>query len=783
LKNSLGYSIFAMVLMLVGLVVLPVSAAFVPITNEMTEQSFETDDDGHTYLYVSSELDYQSRDYLVHDGDVDISTYEYDDDSWTLDGSSFEGPATREYPFQAWDYVERGWLDDGTALGQFIDFANTTSDPLEIGAESERRVFPLDVGTTNSIVLESSVPHYGTFNLTNEEFIHVTVASRQDDIMLSCSVASPEGVVYGQMFLSDGNIDVMPIRPDGPGMYILYIGAWTDVNSFCTVDVTIESVTPINFPVDTIIEGVLPGSEYIAEVGSGDLVHTETAPTAITYKFYSNTAVPERISWAMNLPELQSDVYSPYIPRLRITSDAYTMNDVVYRYTDSYNYDEDPFYFQSFQNESYYMTVMGMENVEYVLMHDVPTSAPLPINQEFYIENMQSDVTNEVFTLDLSEDSIFRVNTTAANGYSWRIYSVFDDLIYRNLGVSTNPNFQNSEVYYLPAGTYIVKARATSYSAFGHYEFNFGSVVEGTGPVSVNDGSLIGVRFDTNALDWYNVSVAFNTHDNVTVSTDVQILNTFGENVMNSDVGYGNRQSGFGWFEYPNNYTSWIESEFVDGFGIAVISPYYVQNNTAGLVSDQLFGHSLDYTVAVEDGIPWYFNDTASISIGTGWYNFTLGYPSDASEWYLLSLDCDPGTWMNVSVYVEDVSTWDCDIYQKVNYSYQYLDWDSLDDTFTGSFTTNGTFQFGSISDTVNLVFWIDRTQAVEGSFDIVIETHVTNAFDFMDPLQYMGNGAGGGVAPPVDLGLAAAGVGISAVAIVVVVVVILKKKPQLLGR
>lgn len=761
--------------MLVGLVVLPVSAAFAPITNEMTEQSFENDDDGHTYLYVSSELDYQSRDYLVHDGDVDISTYAYDENSWTFDESSFEGPATRDYPFQAWDYVERGWLDDGTALGQFIDFANTTSDPLEIGAESERRVFPLDVGTTNSIVLESSVPHYGTFNLTNEEFIHVTVASRQDDTMLSCSVVSSEGIVFGQMFLSDGNIDVMPIRPDGPGMYILYIGAWTDVNSFCTVDVTIESVTPIDFPVDTIIESVLPGSEYIAEVGSGDLVHTETAPTAITYKFYSNSTIPERISWAMNLPELQSDVYSPYIPRLRITSDAYTMNDVVYRYTDSYNYDEDPFYFQSFQNESYYMTVMGMENVEYVLMHDVPTSAPLPINQEFYIENMQSDVTNEVFTLDLSEDSIFRVNTTAANGYSWRIYSVFDDMIYRNLGVGTNPTFQNSPVYYLPAGTYIVKARATSYSAFGHYEFNFGSVVEGTGPVSVDDGSLIGVRFDTNALDWYNVSVAFDTHDNVTVSTDVQILNTFGATIYDSDVGYGNQQSGFSWVEYPNNYTSWIRNKLDDGFGIAVISPYYVQDNTAGLVSDQLFDYSLDYSVAVEDGIPWLFNDTADISIDTGWYNFTLGDPGNALEYYLLSLDCEPRVWMNVSVDVEDVSYWHCEIYQKLDYTFQWLWPLHLDDTFSGSHSANATFQFGSLSDTVQLVFFIVRTQAGEGRLDIAIETHETNTFEFMPPVLFQSTTP---IAPPgPDMGLVAIGAGVAVAAVVVILVIWRLKK------
>jgi len=780
LKNRLGYAIFAMVLMIVGLAVLPVSAAFVPITEEMTEQSFDADSDGHTYLYVSSELDYQSRDYLVHDGDVDITTYAYDDD-WDIDSTSFEGPATREYPFQTWDYAQRGWLDDGTPLGQFIDFANTTSNPLEIGAESERRVFPLTVGATNTIVLEQSVPHYGIFNLTTEEFIHVTVASRQDDTMLMCSVGSPDGIVYGQMFLTDGNIDVMPIRPDGPGMYILYIDVGTQIDSLCTVDVTIESVTPISFPVDTIIESVLPGSEYIVEVGSGDLVHTETAPTAITYEFYSNTSYPERIRWAMNVPELQSAVYSPYIPRLRMTSDAYTMNEVVYRYTNAYSYDDDPFFFQSFQNESYYMTVLGMENVEYVLHHDVPTSNPLPMNQEFYIENMQSDTRNEIFTLELSEDSIFRVNTTAANNYNWRIYSVFDDMIYRYTGILTNPTFQNSQIYYLPAGTYIAIARATSYSAFGHYEFNFGPVVDGTGPISVDDGSLVGVRFDTNALDWYNVSVAFDTHDNVTVSTDVQILNTFGENLMNSDVGFGNRQSGLGWVEYMNNYTSWIAYRFVDGFGIAVISPYYVQDNTAGLVSDQVFGSSLDYTVAVEDGTPWRFNDTASISIGTGWYNFTLGDPGDSIERYLVSLDCEPGTWMTVSIYVEDVTDWACEVFQKLNYSYHWLLWDDLDDTFSGSYTGESTFQFGSLSDTVNLMFWIDRTQAGEGRLDISIEAHETNTFDFMDPIEYMG--AGAGVAPPVDLGPAAVGIGVAAVAIVVVVVVILKKKPQLLGR
>jgi hypothetical protein len=136
---------------------------------------------------------------------------------------------------------------------------------------------------------------------------------------------------------------------------------------------------------------------------------------------------------------------------------------------------------------------------------------------------------------------------------------------------------------------------------------------------------------------------------------------------------------------------------------------------------------------------------------------------------------------MTVSVYVEDVTDWACEVFQKMDYTYHWLLWEHLDDTFTGSYTDEGTFQFGSISDTVNLMFWIDRTQAGEGRLDIAIETHVTNTFDFMDSLQYKST------TPPVpsgpDMGLVAAGVGVTAIAIVVVVVVILKKKPQLLGR
>ncbi|MHA1637714.1 MAG: hypothetical protein ACTSUB_06830 [Candidatus Thorarchaeota archaeon] len=782
MKNRLAYSVFAITLMLMGIAVLPASAAFVPVTNETTEQSFLTDENGHTYLYDSNDISYSSQDYLVHDEDVDATKYDYDSNSWSTSTSAFDGSATRDYSFDSWEYVSRGWLDNGTALARFFDFANTTSDPLTVRVESERYVFPLDVGETNSIVIEQMIPHFGTFNLTTEEFVHVTVASMQDDTELDFAVVSPTGVTLGYMSIANGDIQVMPFRPMGEGMYTFYILLASETNSLCTVDVTIEAITPIDFPVDTIVEGVLSGSEYAAENENGDLVHTESAPSAFTYKFYSNSTYPERIRYAMNLPDLETDVYELYEPWIHITSDIYTVTACnTFSYDVSLDAASDPFYFQSFQNESYYLTILGMENVEYVLQHDKPVANSLPINQEFYIENKQSERRAEIFTLKLSEDSVFRVNTTAANDYSWTVFSVFDDLVYRSTSITTNSNFKDASIYYLPAGNYIVKAQATSSSAFGHFEFNFGPVVDGTGPVSVDNGGLIGVRFDTNALDWYNVSYALNTHSNITVETDIQLLNTFGGNVFGTNLQYGNRQSGLGWIEYPSNYTSYILGTFADGFGIAVVSPYYVQNNTAGLVGDEYGLYTLDYTIGVEDGIPWYFNDTASIAMDDAWYNFTLGEPGDSWEYYLVSLDCDIGTWMNVSVYVEDVTDWECRIYQKVGPNYQWLLWSNLDHTFSGSYTSDGAFQFGSISDTVNLMFTVERTLSGEGRLDIAIDPFVTNMLEPMQPVLFMSTGP---IVPPgPDMGLVAAGIGITVVAIVVVIVIIWKFKPELLGR
>jgi hypothetical protein len=128
---------------------------------------------------------------------------------------------------------------------------------------------------------------------------------------------------------------------------------------------------------------------------------------------------------------------------------------------------------------------------------------------------------------------------------------------------------------------------------------------------------------------------------------------------------------------------------------------------------------------------------------------------------------------MNVSVYVEDVSDWECRIFQSIDGHLQFLNWNNLDDTFVGSSSGEGAFQVGSISDMMYFVFDVERIQAGEGRLDIEITEFLTNNFEFMPPVQYQGAAAAGVDTTTLTL---VAGGGIAIVA-VVIVIVILKRR------
>ena len=771
--RRVAISVFAISLMLLGITMSPVSAAYIPIENETFDQSFVAEENGHTYLYVDNEILF-AQSNLIHNRDVNIERYFYQSSSWSNSFSAYPGPAERKYSFSQGSYLHSGWLDNGTVLQSYHDFANTSSAPLEISASSERNVFPAEIGVQSSVILDAGALNIGTFNLTNEEFIHVTLGGRTDNADISMLIIDPFGRLLMDGYVSGGSIDVFPFAPTGPGMYQIFLFCYSDNDNLAIADFKIDPVTPTELPIGGIVDGVLPGSEHIVE-DDGSMVQQEKAPTAITYKFRTNSTTPARLQYAFNIPDITEDIYYRYEPWMLITSGAFFFEGMPYAFGAYFDQYSDPFYYQSFQNETYYATVIGMENVGYTLYHDQPAIEELPINQEFYIENVGTSNELQVFSLQLSQDSVMRVNSTEGTyGYDWDLWTVDNDMLFHWLEIDDNSVFGDSDIYYIPAGEYLVSARCSDSEASGFYEFNVGPVIDGVGSVAVDNGGLIGVRFDTSVLSLYNLTVSLNTHGNVTAGTDIEVLNTYGGYVTNLDSILGNRQSGVSWVEYPLNFTSNIIENFYEGFGIAVISPYYVQNNTAGLPGNALNDYTLDYTVGLEDGAPWMYNSTALISIDTGWYNFTLGDPGDAYEYHVLMVNCSEGIWMNVSVYVEDVSDWECSVYQAVDGRFQRLNWGSLDDTFVGSSSGESAFQVGSISDMLYFVFDVERILADEGRLDIEITQFLTNNFEFMPPVMYQGAAASGIDATTLTL---VAGGGIAIVAVVIVIIIVKKRR------
>ncbi len=768
--------VFTISLMLLGMILLPVSAAFVPTQLEITEQSFTADENGHTYVYAPAVEDFTeiSNIHLVHNEDTDVNEYDYMPENWGYSSYSWNGPASRTTSIPGTISLGFGWLDDWAKLyPSFYDYANTTNAPLTTSYELERIAFPLLIGEETSIIMDSGKMHYATFNLTTEEFMYLTVGSRSDLLEAYLFVFDSAGTILGQGGIMGGDIEVLPFLPSGPGMYTLLVQVMTFDDNLHILDLLLEETTPIDLPVGGYAEGVLTGSEYFVDPGDGSLIHQEKAPRAITYKFSTNFTTPGVITHSMNLPEIDTDIYTWYEPWIQVTSEA----DMDFFFDARFNAyiepNDDPFYYQSFQNETYYLTVIGMENVEYMLSNEYAMIDELPVNEKFYLENDIVDDETEAFTLSLSPDSVLRVNSTEGTyGYSFSIFSVFDDNNFKQLSISDSSTFDNAYFYYIPAGEYLVSAYCSDSDAWGFYDFNLGPVIDGLGSVSVDVGSVVGLRFDTNAIDWYNVSVTFDTHDNVTAGTDITFINTFGREGYSIDLPLGNRQSGLGWVQYNQNYTDWITNEFSDGFGIIAVSPYEAFNNTGGLPGPEYTTYTCDYTVSVEDGLPWKFNDTASTSLGTGWYNFTLGDPSDVTENYLLTLNGEMGQWLNVSVSVEDVDDWDCTVYQILDGNPQVLHWSSLDDTFTGDYTGEASFQFGCINETVMLHFWVLRTMTGEGRLDIAFDDFTMNTLEYMPPLMYQGVA----VSPGIDLGLVTVGIGGAAVIIVVIVIIVKKK-------
>ncbi|MHA2361170.1 MAG: hypothetical protein ACXAB6_04505, partial [Candidatus Thorarchaeota archaeon] len=331
-RMRVGVSVFAIMLILFGTVVLPVQAAFVPTFEESKTESLGLSDNGHAYLYIENIWDTLTTDYLDHSNDIDVVKYDYQSSGWSRSVSAYPGPASRMFELGAFNTKDWGWLGGDTMLPEFVDSNNSTNHELDLDLIRKRVSFSLTINQQTTAAVESGVMNFGTFNLTSEEFVHMTLSSRQDSFEFYGLVIDPHGTFLMEFMVSEGNAETVPFRPTGPGMYTLIVMSMSDNAGLSVVDIYLKSIVPEVIPLGGFVEGVLPGSELVVEGGTGAIVHSETAPTAHTYKFTSNTTYPGRIRYSMNYPELDTAIYEPYEPWMMICSDAVEQMEIMAQY-------------------------------------------------------------------------------------------------------------------------------------------------------------------------------------------------------------------------------------------------------------------------------------------------------------------------------------------------------------------------------------------------------------------------------------------------------------------
>ncbi|MHA1908268.1 MAG: hypothetical protein ACW98Y_13295 [Candidatus Thorarchaeota archaeon] len=772
-------SLIAIFVLLVGPSVVMVQAAYVPSAMVTHTQSFDRAENNHTYVYAPGIENFMQNSFLEHEDDVDWERYNYQEDSWNEGSGSYSGPATREFYMGDGYNADWGMFGDDESLPAFYLF--DTEDPESyLGRISSYNVFPLTLNEEHSLVAESGYIYIGTFNVTDEEFFHMTVTSHQDGVECNGLVYDSEFRYLTEWGLDDADIDVFPFKATGNGTYYVLFEFYAPDPAAVPFDFLIEPVVPDVLAFGDVVEGNLPGSEIIFDAETGNSwVFEQKRPNVHTYKFSTNSTDIGKLSVLFaNL----GGIVASYETRATITGCLF---EDYWAFWDFIDYPSDVFYYTSFANETYYLTVQGLDNTDFTIFNQLVTLPELPLNEEFFIQNWQADRIVEPYYLSLGQDSVVRVNSTEwSSGFRWNFRTLKANGEFLSFTMNEGTSFEGASTYYLPAGEYLIEAHSQSSSASGLYEFNLGPILDGAGAVAVDVDRIIGMRVPVENMMFHRMNTTLMTQDNVTVDLDIDILNNYGDLDIWSMQQLGNRQSGTSWIEFGTNESSVMLGDattfsemFCDGYVVIAVAPYRIRNNTAGITND-LFGRTVDFNIEFYEDAETIVTESDSVALGSefGWTNFTLYTPGDANELYALTITGAEGIWMNFTIYTEDVTAWSAVAYQDIDGCPQFLDWDNLDAMWAGN-VVNGTFQFGGISGEILLVFDVDRDLVVNGTLSIGITPMAMNDLTYLSMPTYYSYGY---VPGPVGLGidpvLAIAGVGIIAV-VVVVVVVVLKKR------
>ncbi|MFW9966958.1 MAG: hypothetical protein ACFFEA_07375 [Candidatus Thorarchaeota archaeon] len=751
---------------MLGSLVAPVSALQTQIAIEKHNQAFPAGANNHTYLYLEPDpLDRVSRSIIHLNEDLDYYRYSYDNTGWARSQSSGSEPANAPFYWMNYQGFSTGVYGNPTLLPNFYDFTAADGSGVVVNTTMETRTFSLAFGQHTPVMVERDSVYFGTLPITGQEFVHLTIDSRQDDVSWSVTIVDPEGRFMASSGGSEGDIIVIPFNPSIDGTYLVILQA-TPTSAINTLfDILPTAVSPERIGIGEVVTGELPTGELVMREDTGSWVHQELAPTVHTYKVWSPDSLAS-VSYAYNYPEMFIGITQP--PAIYFTNDAFEYGyNGGSRYVDIIGSPTSGVY--NYIGDTHYITVMGGDNIEYTLYHQALDEMPLPVNREFQIENYFTIDDTRAYRMTLEEDSLLRVNSTAAGGdFEISTTVEFEDGFRVERNINDGAALASATDYYLPAGDYLVDIVVGS-GVNEWIEFNLGPITTNTTAEIVRMG---GFYVPTSVFQAYNLSLYLGNRDNVTVSLEITVRDMSDSSVANINVDLANWWDGSSLMtnpSYPNNATYSLSSRiWHDGYAFVGICAHYVANNTLGATN-----HYEDYPVELT--IEWVnrlgdlYWDTTSMDVTTtvDSNNFTLPWTGDTNEWYGIDLNTTVGTWYNVSILSADVSNFEATLFSEVDRRTHDIAWGDLDAAITGVLP-DISFQFGAISETSHLRIYAERSGS-DGFLWIQITPMETHQLEFpeISPVGPDILAILGGIALP-----AALGVGI----IIVVYVVYVKK-------
>ncbi|MCF2138243.1 MAG: hypothetical protein K9W43_13510 [Candidatus Thorarchaeota archaeon] len=792
-RNKMLLFTLVIVSLMLGTSFMTVDAVAVPYVYQTGSQSLSTASDGsiYTVLPADNPLIWPHL-TLAHSTDFSYKTFSYYLHSWTYSSSSYKGPANRSVDFSTTIGDSSGWLDGGTRLPVFWKFTNQSND-LSATLNWRMREFPLAVGQNTTTVLETNSINIGLLNVTEKaEYYYVTIENQNDNCMFYIGIIGPQGKFLIEWGVNRGDTIIIPLQFVGIGLYRVLIWADASSTSFVTTTISVDAITPIELPVNQLTQGVLSGSEWVVDQKSGDIIYEEQVPTAYTFKITSPYGLPGKLRYSFNYPELQDGTYEIHEPTILVTANISTsFLGLASIYGETLNPDYGEWLYQSYNNQSYYVTIMGMDNIMFSVMNEYPEVSELPINTNFFMDAAFSTEDYFCYMLHLGEDSLVIINSTEYNGgFSWSAHTYYNGR-YTRTPIPDSSAFSNAGIAYLPAGDYLIMATPQGPDSNGFYKVTVGPIIDGTGLYSVADSSVIGVRVNADILNHYAVNVSLMTNDNVSVTTKINLFSETGRSITSTTPTLGHVQNGFGWTAVGANFSTLecglMTSRSLDDGGLIIaLKPYDTKNTTTGAPTNELPGKVHTFDVDFVDYMSEAFNGTVTLDAtsGSGFRSVPLEEPQDSSESYVFQLTLKADQWYNVSVRTADVTSISMSLFQDFNGRIQTLTWSYLDDTMIGSVSDMG-LQIPSIGTDAVLVVAIDRNAGVDtGSLNITLTEMLTNVIILPADLLNLAYPVSSGTTfVPTDWlaqnGLVlVAGAGVAVAAVVIVLVVLKKRRP-----